>query len=157
MEQEKTIGKYRGKRTDGKGWAYGCLYIDPRPNGGEHYIIQGGFVPLEYVHVEWFKEVDPETVGNFANLKDWGGKSFDWWEGDVLDYCKERFPENEDRSIVVIVRHDGCLMLKFYRDGKPHLLDNEDEFIKHIDAFDKEFRVKLGNIHDNPNLLTDKQ
>ncbi len=69
--------KFRGKRTDGKGWVYGCYVNHWRTK-------QHGITCGEYsgVLVDQEFEVDPETVGQFIGHQDKNG--VDVYEGDPL-------------------------------------------------------------------------
>ncbi len=142
----RTIGKYRGKRVfnSGDGWVHGYLMT---PSMIRKFT---DVERKEYVDIQ----VHPKTVGQFAELENRGGESFDWWEGDIL-HMNERFRDEFHAS--VIVKKDGCFMAHFYQDGKPYKAEDGYELHVHIDAWMKDSRVKVGNIHDNPNLLTDKQ
>jgi hypothetical protein len=132
--------KFRGKRTDGKGWIYGS-YIQ---RGDLHFIE----VPLgEGDRIDyWMHQVDWTTVGMCTGLKDINGAEV--WEGDI-------YHTNVSGSLYQILFVSGafvggkdtksCSPLGWQPD------DNGDDL-----ALDKtEIWLSIaGNVHDNPELIT---
>lgn len=140
--------KFRGLRTDGKGWVYGDLIHTPenkcRIIGFDAFYSDGISDYKEFNHI-----VLPETVGQFTGLKDKNGA--DIYEGDKFK------PTNEE--VMSVVRWDGdCLKYVvdsygynyYIGEGGQEVYDNEISICDTIDVGDisSEYLEIIGNIHD---------
>ena len=118
--------KFRGKRNDQDEWVFGDLIEE---NGGDTYIVQANII-------QWKQfEVDPDTVSQFTGLTDKNGTEI--YEGDVVQYEKVRIDWSKTiRTIEKFeIEYNDCANY------------NQDEASK---------LEIIGNIHDNPSLLTKK-
>ena len=125
--------KFRGKRLDNSEWVYGDLlrmhgvpyiYPDPAPDGWNDY------------------EVIPDTVGQFTGLLDKNGKEI--YEGDIIiseDY--------EHAKHYIGYREDDAMFVAYIVATRPL-----DFFAVRQDWLDVTNKIVIGNIHDNPELLT---
>ena len=117
---------FRGKSKKTGEWLYGDLVRN----------VEGAFAivpPFEMTTDNLCDryEVDEETVGQFTGLYDTNGKAV--YEGDILR------------------QGDGIITVTWYDGGFCDLVCNE--IISNLDVEDSQV---IGNIHDNPELLNQK-
>lgn len=121
--------KFRGLRTDGKGWVYGYYSPVNVPILGTlgHCINEGGYrvVDIEY-----------KSLGQYTGLKNKSGQ--DIYEGDIIKFNGQNCPVIFGKKTLGFGYHFNYKtnwneIVKFYR------LNSKDEVI--------------GNIHENPELI----
>lgn len=134
---------FRGKRLDNGEWVEGAFLND---RDGSFYICPA-VSDITYGdngnrrRIGCWYTVDPDTVGQFTGLYDKNGKRI--FEGDIV---KGLFWQGISVLGVVEFR-DGAFGLRWLR-GKV------EEFSAFTSICNVEYEV-LGNIHDNPELLTE--
>ena len=130
---------FRGKRLDIGGWVEGGIYHNSEDN--IVFIIKD--TGLGY---HKFIEVEPETVGQFTGLTDKNGKKI--FEGDIVAQNWYDFNEPADDSFGEVVF--------FGVDCSFSVLDlNKNEVMSMGRGYSYSYEVEvIGNIHDNPELLT---
>lgn len=115
---------FRGKRLDTGEWVKG-YYLHLGPVGLERTYIIPHYASALYTY-----EVDPATVGQFIGRVDvYGARIF---EGDIVEHASGRF---------VVQYING---ISRFAGTKPGIS---------FSVFVFENSVKVGNIHDNPELL----
>ena len=120
---------FRGKRTNNGEWIEGYLY-----SISEEY---NPFIMLRNRCAESY-QVDSETVGQYTGMTDKNGVKI--FEGDIMEL--EAYGKHY-KGHVEIVSGNASIVCK---NVSPFLDDAIDKYVAQI----------IGNIHDNPELLGDK-
>jgi uncharacterized phage protein (TIGR01671 family) len=120
----------RGMMTEINTWITGCYFYSEKEN--KHYITgeskEYGFQKCEVIS---------ETVGQFTGLTDKNGKKI--FEGDILK-----------------IESDKLMVVGWSKKFASFILDHDGWFFSHWfgESCDPESCEIIGNIHDNPELLT---
>jgi len=126
---------FRGKSDIGNAWCFG-YYMKCKDEYGNvvHWIIKEDRLKCE---------VTFETVGQYTGLTDKSGRRI--FEGDILSaHLDDNFPKDETIVVVVWEHNAWCIQ----ESSEPAIIeDNELE--------DDGWEI-IGNIHDNPALLEEK-
>lgn len=125
---------FRGKRVDNGEWVDGNLFIPDKEDTPTQICIGTNIIRITH-------DVLPETVGQYTGIKDENGKKI--FEGDIV--------EGADFTV-----EDGGYGIVSFDDGAFEVSGNNIIGTFHENYWGKEFEV-IGNIHDNPELLEDKQ
>lgn len=146
--------KFRAKRLDNGEWAYGGLV-----EADDYCIIDQGnelYVERDYVfrgdtHFFQLSGVmcDEKTIGQFTGLLDRNGKEI--YEGDIIT-VKGSYPR-----VVLWDKMMWALMpTEYYHDEVFWVMNLQHPGVDWWEEFADEFEI-IGNIHDNPELISDKQ
>ena len=130
------IHKFRGMRIDSSEWVYGDSIESSKAYivtaiGKTKTIKCGGLITCTVY------EVHPDSVGMWTGLKD--KNEIDWYHKDIGE-----FP-NGDRFVIAMEE-----WVEFFVDwiGEPECEDQARDFYRIRNA------VKIGSIHQNPDLLS---
>ena len=140
--------KFRGLRTDGKGWVYGGYFQHtPDEDGVRYYIFDFN---------EGAVEVIPESVGQFTGLHDKNGKEI--YEGDIILF--QKFSNWDDDSMkrhkATVIFKEGCFMWEILEFGKKSVTyyANATEPLRNTNSI---WGLEvIGNIYENQELLENK-
>ena len=126
--------KFRGKNIHTGEWLYG----DYHREGKTHYITKPGDFMREYAPIEFI--VDEKTLGQFTGMLDKNGKEI--YEGDII------LQQGYSGKKLMLVRFEHGAFITGEHSGsstaiRPMLIQKRCEV--------------LGNIYDNPGLISDKK
>ena len=132
--------KFRGKCSISNEWVYGDLIHGVGAKDKNIYILPRKINLANINHCDPLDgvRVIPETVDQFTGLKDKNGNEI--WEGDICNTYDIYQPSELADSIVF---HDGSFVFQ-----------NEYKLSFELRGFKTDYIEIIGNIHDNPDLLT---
>jgi len=138
--------EYRGKAIEDGKWVYGDLIHEPYGTVIQDYITvypKGAGAPERQLQkVRRKTKIDPETVGRFIYLCDEEKNKI--YEDDVLLHddsnwgCGGVYDQNNDGYLRTVVPSIECLLTDEYYEYNAYMFKNWK---------------KIGNIHDNPELI----
>ena len=143
---------FRGKRIDNGEWIEGYYVetVDYRTDSAVHLIIElpSTFYPRGEIAGEY--EINSSTIGQYTGLTDKNGKKIFEWDILKIHYTTELFGETLSTQYNALVMfEDGCNVAKGIFDGA--------ELVGDLSAFSNDEVEVIGNIHDNPELLEEKE
>lgn len=143
--------KFRGKDRDGN-WVYGYFVYKETIFGKRAIIIQD-FIPciddinenkIINFEVDKWRQVIPETVGQFTGLYDKNNKEI--YEGDIVKYYVLTLKDYYKIGVIKFERGS------FYIEGiKEWIAD--DVSVNELPFFSSRNLEVIGNVYDNPGLL----
>jgi uncharacterized phage protein (TIGR01671 family) len=141
--------KFRGKDKKTGEWFYGNLF-DKDTSGRTHICTTK----------KGCLDIDPNTVGQFTGLKDKNGKEI--YEGDIVDVAVSpinyvgKDPTPYHRICVCVYQKENASFI-YERVGKNYKRKLSRNWkYKVMGSYDIQCVEIIGNIYDNPELLTEK-
>lgn len=132
--------KFRGKRISDGEWVYGYLFLD---KFGREFII----TPTDQRHYPAnFKEVIPETVGQYIGRKDDDGNEI--YEGDIVKVNRENALGEFGHFIGVVTYRAGSISYMIRDCIVKHPNGDKERWDYSYIAPSDEILV-IGNIHEN--------
>ena len=137
--------RFRGRNVYTGEWVFGnyCKAELLNGEGFEHFIIEIG-------KNEKIRKLEPDTVGQYIGLRDMTGKPA--YEGDITE-------DDRGRKWVIYWTPGGfgtCRAGEYSKIDSRLILANELGSLQNSSWFMKNHRI-IGNIHDNPDLLKERQ
>jgi uncharacterized phage protein (TIGR01671 family) len=142
--------KFRAKHITNGAWLYGDLL---QSNEGSVYIgVHGQYIDDGMHFNDMYDEtcyVDEDTIGQFTGLYDKNGKEI--YEGDIIT-VKGRYPR-----VVLWDKMMWALMpTEYYHDEVFWVMNLQHPGVDWWEEFADEFEI-IGNIHDNPSLISNNK
>lgn len=129
---------FRGKNYDGE-WIEGF------------FVHQGRCYEIYHKDYEEFPSrfIEPKTVGQYTGLTDKNGKKI--FEGDIIKIVPD-YDYSDDYSISKVYSYNGVFCVDYHGD------DFDSTALGFLEDYlpDGDFEI-IGNIHDNPELLEEKE
>ena len=130
---------FRGKRIDNDEWVEGCYLYDKKYD--KHYITEVG------THCG---EVIPETVGQYTGVTDKNGKRI--FEGDIVQ--SQASDNQEDWKNWRVEYVNGSFVFTRDLPRKKHKYEENLLCEEEIELYGL---AVIGNIHDSPELLEERE
>jgi uncharacterized phage protein (TIGR01671 family) len=136
---------FRGKRIDNGEWVEG-FYMSL---GGKYHYILVGKLDITCGYPDLIKfHVDPETVGQYTELKDENGNKI--FEGDIVAQSWYDFDEPADDCFGEVLYFEGDCSFSVLDLNKNEVMSMGQGCYYHWEA------EVIGNIYDNPELMEGK-
>jgi len=137
--------KFRGKRKDDGKWIYGNLVI----LRNKYFICEKDTSIFDTYFEHCFKEVIPETVGQYTGLKDKNGKEI--FEDDIVDDNWYDVYGEKINKYLIVKFGEYCGLDYYDYPNYGFYLENENGE-QYALPYHEPIKI-IGNIHDNPELL----
>ena len=96
--------------------------------------------------------IDENTIGQYTGLKDENGKEI--YEGDIIEFSYDMFVGNFDTFIAKgkVVFEEGAFYVEVFENERT---TKDEEYLLY--SINLDTIEVIGNIYDNPELLTEKE